>query len=269
MEIEVRGVKFQVDDNKDGPAFFILGVRKSGSSMLNRVAQLLSRYNGYKFVDVAGSLFSNNVRVGEWIKDRSFGDILRPGNVYGGFRNCPLGAQENDMFVGGKKVLLVRDPRDALVSEYFSNAYSHSLPEAQGVVTEEGGAREGLLRERQKALATTIDEYVISRAKMMGRTLNEYMPLIDDDNLVLLKYETIIFAKEAMIGRMVRHFGWQAKPKQLEAILRWVDVRPEKEDPQQFIRKVTPGDHKDKLQKATIARLNRDLRDVLEKLEYI
>ena len=42
-----------------------------------------------------------------------------------------------------------------------------------------------------------------------------------------------------MISRIVRHFGWTAKPKQVEAILRWVDVRPETEDPKQFIRKVT------------------------------
>ncbi|HZB90338.1 MAG TPA: sulfotransferase domain-containing protein [Stellaceae bacterium] len=264
MHKELMGVTFEIDDAKSGPAFFILGIRKSGSSMLNRVGQLLSRFNSYNFVDVAGRLFTNNIKVGQWIRDPSFSEIIYPGNVYGGFRNCPLGIEGNDIFRRAKKVLLVRDPRDALVSEYFSNAYSHSLPQTG----ETGGARGDLLQQRQAALATPIDDYVLGRAKMMRRTVAEYLPLSQEPNTLLLKYEDVIFAKDAMVQDIVGHFGWVCRPKQLEAILGWVDVKPQQENPKQFIRKVTPGDHQEKLRQETIDRLNDELADVLETFGY-
>lgn len=264
MEIERMGVTFDVDETRTGPAFFILGVRKSGSSMLNRVARQLARYNNYNFIDVGGRLFSNNIRVGQWIKDPSFAEIVRPGNVYGGFRNYPSGFEHNRTFREGRKILLVRDPRDALVSEYFSSAYSHSLPVTGG----DDGQRADMLDQRRQALNSSIDEFVLSRAKLMRRTVIEYLPLVREPNTLLLRYEDIIFEKSAMIGDIVKHFAWNCRPKQLEAILGWVDVVPETENPKEFIRKVTPGDHKEKLSAATILQLNQELADVLASFEY-
>jgi hypothetical protein len=264
MQVEWKGVTFEVDDTKGGDAFFILSVRKSGSSMFNRVAQLLCRYNDYNFVDVAGSLFNKNIRVGEWVRDPSFGEIIRGGNVYGGFRTFPSGLIDNPVFQGAKKVLLVRDPRDALVSEYFSNAFSHSIPKK----TEEEGARENLLVQREAALATPIEEYVVNRAKMMGRTMNEYGPILSDPNLLLLKYEDIIFDKRRMISDVVKHFGWTVRPQQVDAIIGWVDVKPDQENPRQFIRKVTPGDHKEKLTADIIAKLDQELSGALTNFHY-
>lgn len=267
MQVEWKGINFEIDDQRGGPAFFVLGVRKSGSSMFNRVAQLLSRYNNHNWVDVAGSLFNKNIRVGEWVRDPSFGDIIRGGNVYGGFRTFPSGISKNPVFVPGKKVLLIRDPRDALVSEYFSNAFSHSIPKktADG----EGGARESLLAQRQAALVTPIEEYVASRAKLMGRTMMEYAPILGDPNLLLLKYEDIIFDKRKMITDVIEHFGWQIRPPQIDAVLGWVDVKPEQENPKQFIRKVTPGDHQEKLTSEAIKSLDAELEGVLKTFSYV
>src|SRR5581483_992537 len=107
------------------------------------------------------------------------------GNVYGGFRNYPSGFEQNRFFREGKKVLLVRDPRDALVSEYFSSAYSHSLPSTGG----EDGAKADLLNQRRQALATPIEESVLEHAKSMRRTVAEYLPLARDPNTLVLRYE--------------------------------------------------------------------------------
>ena len=63
--------------------------------------------------------------------------MIVPGRVYGGFRSMPLVFAQSELYRRSRKILLVRDPRDALVSEYFSLAYSHGLPEAEG----DGGAR--------------------------------------------------------------------------------------------------------------------------------
>ena len=262
--IDVRGITFKVDETRGGDAFFMMGVRKSGSSMFFKMARALTLHNGYNFVDVAGTLFNKNIKVGQWLRDPAINEIIKGGNVYAGFRNYPVAAEKNPIFMYARKVLLVRDPRDALVSEYFSNAYSHSLPKA----TEGTGARENLLAQREIALSTPIDDYVATRARMMARTMAEYQPVLADERTLLLRYEDIIFQKDRMIEDLVRHFGWRCEPAKLKEIVAQVDVRPAEEVSTNFIRKVTPGDHRDKLMPATIERIDRDLAPVLRSFGY-
>lgn len=264
MERVIHGVKFVVEEGKSGPAFFALGVRKSGSSMFNRVCRILSRHNGLNFVDIAGSMFSNNVRPETWLNENALNDIILPRNVYGGFRNFPTSIAENGVFKNGKKALLVRDPRDALVSEYFSNAYSHSLPTG----TDDSGARQMMLQLREDALAKGIQDYVQQRAEAMGRTMAAYAELLRDRNTIVFRYEDIVFQKAEMIEKLVKHFGWTCNARQMEAILGWVDVKPDVENPRQFIRKVTPGDHQEKLDTETIAAINGRLGGVLKLFGY-
>lgn len=47
-----------------------------------------------------------------------------------------------------------------------------------------------------------------------------------------------------------------------------MDRRPAQERPDKHVRRVTPGDHREKLQPATIARLNEAFGDVLERFGY-
>jgi Sulfotransferase domain len=264
IELKWRDIVFSVDDSKPGNAYFMMGVRKSGSTMFFKIAHFLARRSGYHYVDVSATLFPKNISVGQWVRDPSISNIIRGGNVYAGFRVFPSGAMENPIYQEAKKVLLIRDPRDALVSEYFSNAYSHSLPAATG----NSGPRESLLQQRQIALATPIDEYVSTRMPVMRRTLQEYEPVLKDPKALILKYEDIVFRKADMINRILAHFNWQCSPQEIESIVGKVDIKPDKEDPKQFIRRVTPGDHRDKLQPSTISRINHELAGILTAMGY-
>ncbi len=264
QQIDVDGVPFEVDDSRDGPGFFMMGVRKSGSSMFFKITRQLAMANHINYVDVAGTLFSRNTQVGQWVRSPAINQIIRSGNVYAGFRNFPAGAKDNPIFLEGRKVLLVRDPRDALVSEYFSNAYSHSLPSE----TSQPGARAALLVQREKALATPLTNYVSDRARMMARTMAEYQPMLADPRCLVFRYEGIIFSKRSMIKRLLAHFGWEFPEARMDALLASVDVRPQTEKAENFIRKVTPGDHKEKLDEATIEVLNAELAGVLQAYGY-
>jgi hypothetical protein len=48
----------------------------------------------------------------------------------------------------------------------------------------------------------------------------------------------------------------------------WADVLPEAERPDQFIRRVVPGDHKEKLSPAVIRQLNTRLAASMELFGY-
>src|SRR5687767_7409469 len=98
MVVELSGIQFEVADDRDGPAFFMMSVRKCGSSMFFKIARQLALSNSVNYVDVAGPLFSRNIKVGEWVRSPAINDIIRGGNVYAGFRNFPSGAANNPIF---------------------------------------------------------------------------------------------------------------------------------------------------------------------------
>jgi hypothetical protein len=256
---------FSIDGSGRGRPFFVLGVRKCGSTLLNKVCSLLARANSKPFVDVAGTFFRNDVNAGGWMNDPAVRKILRPGNVYGGFRNMPICLKDTAAFVNAGKLLMVRDPRDALVSEYFSNAFSHLIPN-----TDDGavGASANLLAQREKALGSTIDGYVRGRAKLMRRTFLEYADIWSDPDILRLRYEEIIFDKPKLVGDIVSHFRWTCSDDMLSNIVEQVDIRVEVENPKSFVRRVTPGDHREKLSQQTIEFLNSELTDVLTHYGY-
>jgi len=259
--IPFANVTFTIRRADDEPAFFAFGVRKSGSSVMNAMLSALAGMNGVHYVDVAGQLFANGVRVVTWQRDPALAALLHGGNLFGGFRNAPLGLIDNPLLRSSRKVLLVRDPRDALVSEYFSNAYSHSIPK-------EGDMRTVMLTHRQNALRESVDDYVKRMAPQLRNTLREYLPFLEMPQMRLYRYEQAIMDKRSFLVDVCDFFGWRVSGEQLDQILGWADVRPQQEDPTRFIRKVTPGDHREKLAPATIAALNHTLADVLDRFGY-
>ena len=259
------GVDFAVDDGRpDEPACVVLGVRKSGSSMFNIALRKLALINGANWVDLPGTLFRHNLGVAYWRTDPAVAGLLRGGNAYGGFRDHPAGMADAPLFRDALKVMLVRDPRDALVSEYFSVAHSHSLPPPSA----EPGAREQLLRMREAAQAMSVDDFARANAGRMNETLVQYAPVLADPRLLLLRYEEVVFDKRAMLTAVLAHFSWSIRPRQLDALLERIDVRPAAEDPHAFIRRVTPGDHREKLSPATLAEVERTLAPAMTLFGY-
>lgn len=261
IQIDYQGARFALQDGPGDTCCFVFGVRKSGSSIFNSIAQALAMRHGLPFADVGGELFKVGVTVARWQPDPALGQVLRPGNVYGGFRNFPVGLTGHPLYQRSPKALLVRDPRDALVSEFFSNAFSHSLPEA-------GEARDKMLALRREAQAQSIEAFVLARAPQLARTLNEYLPHLEDPGWRIFRYEDVILDKQRWMQDLCAHFGWPFDATHAGHVLGWADVRPEDEDPTRFVRKVLPGDHLDKLNPETIEALNRILAVPMQALGY-
>ncbi len=265
VAVDFEGVPFEIDASRSGdPAWFVLGIRKSGSSMFNRALKLMAKFNRVNWVDIPGDLFSNDVPVPRWRANPASPGLLRGGNVYGGFRDFPEGLGESPVFKNAIKVLLVRDPRDAIVSEYFSTRQTHSLPQGE----DDDGARADMLRRREAAQQVSVEDFARAEAGKMADTIERYIPLLHDPKLLLLRYEDVVFEKARMIRDVTAHFGWVIQPQQIDNILKWIDVIPEEENPDAFIRKVTPGDHREKLSDATIAEIDTTLVSAMEAFGY-
>ncbi|HEX3430347.1 MAG TPA: sulfotransferase domain-containing protein [Rhizomicrobium sp.] len=253
--------EFMIADNKEQESYFVFGVRKSGSSILNSIVGALAGMNDVQFIDVAGTLFKSGLRVSDWQNDTGLRELLRPGNVYGGFRNFPVGLVADPRFRKWRKILMVRDPRDALVSEYFSNSYSHSIPQS-------GSGRSAMLAERDAALRSDIQPYVLKMAPSLRRSLREYLPLIDDPTVRVIRYENRIMNKRALIDEICAFFSWSVSEVNVGHILGWSDIIPDAERPTEFIRRVRPGDYVEKLAPETIRELDVLFQEELSRLGY-
>ncbi|MFN6953621.1 MAG: hypothetical protein ACK4PG_02370 [Acetobacteraceae bacterium] len=256
---------FQVADVPGGEVYFCLGVRKSGSTLLNRIVQPLARRNGINAVNIPATFFTHGLDVDDWA-DADLRDVVLPGNIYVGFRSFPANIAGYPRFEMARKVFMFRDPRDALVSQYYSDAYSHVAPAGDTEASRQHA--EMFEKRRAEARATPIDDYVLKRARSMDQTLRAFAGLLGDPRCLPLRYEDYVFQKPRLIHKILRHFDWTCPPGAIEGLLKQVDEVPESEDPQRFVRRVIPGDHRKKLSPQTINKLNRLLGESMQAFDY-
>lgn len=263
-EVKLEGVSFKLSD-ADQPARFVLGLRKSGSTLLNKIMHFIAKRNDLHTVDLAGTFFQSGMKVTDW-QDKDLSEVIRPGNMYLGFRALPKAMEGLEVFQTSRRIFMFRDPRDALVSQYFSDAYSHSLPSAK---TEAGKAgTQDFLAKREKALATDINDYVLQHAPNMDRTFMAYAEVLASPLTLPLRYEEYIFTKKRLIHNIVDHFGLKINKGAVETLMGQVDIVPGSEDAKKFVRNVVPGDHRRKLTPETIDKLDRKLQNSLRAYNY-
>lgn len=193
----------------------------------------------------------------DWAQDKSLLAAYSLPALHFGFRFFPGGMATPELKIKSRKaVLLVRDPRDALVSQYFSYGKkdgSHFVPEKM---------KEAIGRTMERNSGLTIDEYVLQEAPRLLAKLEAYKRHLNPDNTLLRRYETIFFDKETFLGEIFEHFGIDVPTDVIAGVAQDHDVRPTKENPNRHIRKGTPGDHADKLLSETIASLNVQFSDI-------
>lgn len=245
-------------------AMFVFGVHKSGSSLLNQITAYLSQRNDANWVSIPDQLFMKNIDFevahNSCVPDR----LIHPGNVYGGFRRFPRSLTSNAQFREGRKILMVRDPRDALVSQYFSFAKNHIIPDGN----DSEGPRRKIMNTRHDVAQISVDQYVVREAYEMNMVMCGYADMIKDPSCLVIRYEDVIFSKRRLLQIICDHFDWSITSQDFDDILHHVDIQPVTEDPSRFIRKVAPGDHREKLAERTIDALNNRLEPAMTLFGY-
>lgn len=242
---------------------FLVGLPKAGSTLLNRLMRPVVTASGLSFVGLQEIMYGMGVAAQDIPAEVN--QAFQPkGYAFGAFRSLP-GGLRLPQYATDRTVLLVRDPRDMLTSLYFSLARSHRPPgRAVG-----GALAETFEEQRQEVNRTSIDSFVLERAAIVAgqyRTVEAKLARIAHR---LYRYEDIIFDKLSWSRDMTAYLGLTVAPDTLEQIVQANDVRPEVEDPAQHVRKVVPGDHREKLTSATIAELNLRLEPILRRYRYL
>lgn len=236
------------------PSVFIVGLVKSGSTLLNRIMRPITMAAGLTYRSPPDEIFRRGLKLREQtINFEPFG------YAYGGFRELPWPLPD---FGADRTVLLVRDPRDALTSLYFSLAFSHVPPGT----ADSPKLLQAFEARRARALAMDIDAFVLEEADRHARLIKR--ALANTPRYRLYRYEEIIFDKQAWTTDMVEYLGLTAPPGLISNVVARNDVVPAQDAPLEHVRHVTPGDHRDKLRPETIAALDARFAHLMKKMGY-
>lgn len=240
---------------------FFLGVPKSGSTLLHQVVEDICFESRQELINISDSCFKAGIR------ERFIPDPILPGlpdnrpAFYYGFRLIGKLAKSR-AFRLGPKVILVRDPRDALTSLYFSMQRSHMVPV-------EGDTSRMIARQRELANAVTIDEFVQSgNGDFIIDAMRDIGKILWLPNVYLYRYEDIILRKRAWIRHLSDRAGLTLSDEVLEKVLEKHDIVPEGELPGDHIRQVRPGNYLRHLGPDTIDYIRRKGADVLQTFAY-
>lgn len=251
-----RRIVFQLPEppKNAGASVVALSLPKAGSVLLDRVLRDLAPHAHLSYVSMMEAFYNHGVS-DEEIPSNASEVFLPKGYCFGGFRNIPEGL-DIPLLQTSATVLLVRDPRDILVSHYFSMLGSHPQPTNSDGFKIKEGASIDLETWQLLAQSRPIDEYVLDASPVFLRFFSQYQHVCSKAEVRLFRYEDIIFAKHQWLRDISAHFGWTIADDILAEIATRHDLVPSVEDHTQHVRQVSPGDHTRKLKPQTIAMLN-------------
>lgn len=256
LEPIVSRLQENLPEAGDFKACLAFSLHKSGSTLLHSMVQGVCRRQSIPTYNIPTQMFGEEgLKDVEWSNSQAVANLIDHGRVYNGFRFFPEFMKTHPVLDDCRVVLLVRDPRDALVSQFFSfggRHISHVMPKknADDFIA-------ALKRDSEK----NIDDYVLEKADVLKRSLVVYRGQFNPNNWLLAKYEDVYFDKHSFLEKCFDHFHFDVPQSVLRKVVEINDVRPETEDVTKHIRKGRPGDHKEKLKPRTIDKLNKIFAD--------
>ncbi len=163
-----------------------------------------------------------------------------------------------------RTVVMLRDPRDVLVSGYYSYKISHKMPPSQSKASD-------FEVFRARVQSQTVDEYVIEMSEDTRWRMQQYLDLRKTGpGVTILRYEDMIADFPAWLNRLLEHCQWKISPSLKEKLLHEAmqAKSSKKEKTTSHKRQVFPGDHKRKLEPQTIDHLNNYFSSILNELGY-
>jgi hypothetical protein len=162
------------------------------------------------------------------------------------------------------RIFLLRDPRDLLVSEFYSVGWIH--PEYRW------GPAEKVWRKKVQSLS--VDEYVLRQPEFSRNPLEERLkPLHDIDfnseSNIVVKYEQMVCTFFTWAAAVLRPFEFRW-PSLAAARYAWIYRNEFKTTGESMThkRQITPGDHRRKLKPETIDVLNQRFHETLTRFGY-
>lgn len=162
-------------------------------------------------------------------------------------------------------LFMIRDPRDILVSSYFSNKYSHPQP------LKTFNKYKNYVKARKVALDTPIDDYVIASSDSTLAKITRYINLLIDQypHVYVTKYSEMVGDFPKWLDKLTTHLDLPLSHSLREELIRkYYQNKPSNENKKAHNRKGVVGDFREKLKPETIEYLNKKFLPVLDKFNF-
>ncbi len=242
-------------------AILFISPYKAGSTMLFSYVADLFRCLDIRFIDYPTYYYHVLNKLDVFYNDPNAFELYKDPICYVGHRELPVSLVDSGWCKSAHTFALIRDPRDALVSMYYSFLGSHIPPQC---LKDTDKFEADKLRVRS---STDIDNYVLSASESYLKNVKMILDFCSKSrSFTLLRYEDVIFKKSLLVKSIIELIELNSKLSDLydknkeliDEITARYDVVPTEEMPRSHIRKVTPGDWSNKLKTET----NRSLKSI-------
>jgi len=172
-------------------------------------------------------------------------------NIYGPFRRFTRVPVLDDAHL----VLSIRDPRDTLVSLYYSNAYYHSPPPDPKLA-------KAFLADRKRCQEIGIDRFCLSRIKPFMKIYEAYRKASEQHPMLILTYAEMTTNYRSYMRKLLKHCGLEHIHDKM-MILEKSFKPPRQENVSTHKRQYLPGDYKRKLKPHTQQVLTQEFKLIL------
>ncbi len=239
------------------PIYFVT-FHKTASSYFGMY--ILKQTVDFKHNDLATLIYANQAveNINLELTNTIYGPIrlsLDEGPVYQKFVEPIL---KEKILEKHKIICFIRDPRDIIVSYYYSQAYSHGLSPNDEI-------KKTQIKNRKHALEIGIDQYAIEMADFLNDKFNILIEIMkNNNNSILLRYEDMIYNYDEFYDEINNFI--KLKPETKEIIFQ--NTRPKKKGIHNHRRNGEQGGYIDELKPETIVKINGKLKNTLCFFEY-
>lgn len=251
------------NSNKPRSAIFYT-THKCASTFIERLFELILKNSDYTFIDYAQVIAraGDKLDVGtpyEAFLERAYSDLYSlQGKIYGPQRK-PLDFPGRNKF---KHIFFLRDPRDVLVSSYFSFGFTHPQP----LNTTD---REKFVNKRKNIQEREIDDYALDEAKTWIIPLYEQYKYLRDtsETNIYLKYNLFVENTPEFIQNIIDFLTIDPTPKNLNLLIK--EANPvQNVEVMKHKRSGKTDQYLEKLHPNTVEKLNHILAKTLADWEF-
>ncbi|MEP3334407.1 sulfotransferase domain-containing protein [Sedimentitalea sp.] len=243
----------------DIKSFMALSMHKAGSSITQQILTDFAIAKGYEIDLVSHQVSDSPMKEADLF--RSYQDQMRLQGVYYGVARGPY-VRSLKILDRLKTIIQIRDPRDCLISGYFSFTISHPAPRNPD-------KQKNFERKRAKRMQMTADEFALDRAENYRMRMQILADIAErHDDCLMLKYEEMVTDTSTWLNRISEFLEQPLTNELIAALGEKIDFNVSTEDVNKKKRQVTPGDHARKLQPETITALNDILGEQMARYGY-
>jgi hypothetical protein len=259
--IETAKARFPPTLRPEFPSCGVFAFAKSGSVLVNAIVRELMTEVGVPVIDWPEVWYARGTDIATVQCDLT--QTFPPhGYCLGGFREIPRSFLGTTALRSLRKLMVVRDPRDMLVSRYFSTKFSHGF-KARGA-PQFARLMEQLIEDGEM----DVDRYSLFYSWIVNADFFVHRDIIADPQTLILKYEEFVYNKKSLASAICNWFNLDIADERLSAIVLPYEEIPIAEQPDQHIRQVHPGDYRRKLKPETVTALNGVLGKFLTTFGY-